>query len=755
MKVLHSHIITGIAGSESYLLKTLPLLKKSGVEIEFLCFFLHGKEHQTTTFVNKLIQEGIPVHKVSIGGLAYFNIIAKVDKVVSKGNYDVVHTHLIHADVIFGLYKWVKNRKLKLVSTKHGYQESYTVGPRIKAIKKPLNLYFMLAKFAEKRMDKSYAISASLRDLYVWLGVSKPEKIEVIEYGFDFAQDLNPKDLLPNGKINLVIVGRLEETKGHLYALQALFKLIKTFPNLYLTLVGVGSFEGEIRAEIKRLNLNNYVNLKGYQPNGLEYMNAADVVLVPSIREGFGIVVLEAFSQKKPLVVFDVPAVNQIVEDGVSGYVVPAFDTDVYAEKISQLCQSELLKERIGNAGYELWQRKYTSNIMLGNTIKFYENLIGESNKKNALIFTVSEYGGGTEKICRILGAELQSEYVVHKVFLSKHPLVLPSRGFNNIYLDEEYNRSYLLKLFRIPIQVFRLARFIREQNVDVVLSMLNRPNYVAVLARLICAKKFRLVISERTYTSHEYRTNTPVSFISKLLIKKLYPLGDLIISNSKVCTDHLIRDFKIPRQKTITIHNGVEPISTSSVDSLEDKILAVGRLDKNKNHSILISALAGISHKKELSIAGSGAELSSLKDLVNANSLNNRVKFLGYESNLDKIFLSHSVFVLTSIHEGFPNVILEAMAAKCVVVSSDCYSGPREILQPGSDPNETLKNGYEVCEYGILTAVNDLQALIGALNFVFTNSIEVEQIREKAYERALGFDQKKMVANYLHALTT
>lgn len=755
MKVLHAHIITGIAGSESYLLKTLPLLKKSGVEIEFLCFYLQGKEHQTKTFVNKLIQEGIPVHKVSIGGLAYLNIIAKVDKVVSKGNYDVVHSHLIHADVIFGLYKWVKNPKLMLVSTKHGYQESYTVGPRIKAKKKPQNLYFILAKFAEKRMDRSYAISASLRDLYVWLGVSEPEKIEVIEYGFDFAKDLNPKDLVPNGKINLVIVGRLEETKGHLYALQALAKLIKTFPNLYLTLVGVGSFEGEIRAEIDRLKLKNYVSLKGYQPNGLEYMNAADIVLVPSIREGFGIVVLEAFSQKKPLVVFDVPAVNQIVEDGVSGYVVPAFDTDVYAEKISQLCQSPSLKEQIGNAGYETWQRKYTSNIMLSNTIKFYENLIGTSNKKNALVFTISEYGGGTEKICRILGAELQSEYVVHKVFLSKHPLVHAVKSSNNIYIDEEYDRSYLLKLFRIPVQAYRLARFIKEQNVAVVLSMLNRPNYVAVLARLISTNKFRLVISERTYSNHEYRSNTPVSFISKLLIKKLYPNGDLIISNSKVCTDHLIRDFKIPRQKTITIHNGVEPISTPSVVSKRDKILSVGRLDKNKNHSILINALAMINVEKELSIAGTGVELSSLRDLVKANSLGNRVKFLGYVSNLDETFLSHSVFVLTSIHEGFPNVILEAMAAKCFVVSSDCYSGPREILQPISNPNNTLKNGYEVCEYGILTAVNDLQALVDALNFVYANSIEVEQITDKAYERALMFDQKKMVANYLHALTT
>ncbi len=755
MRILHAHIITGIAGSESYLLKTLPALMQQGVEVEFLCIYRQFNSADTHAFTEKLKKYGIVIHYLPIGWLSYLLVIPRLHRIISKGKYDLVHTHLIHADVTLAVYKKLINQRIKLVSTKHGYEESYTVGPKLKAKILPSNLYYRLAVFAEKQMSKSYAISKSLKELYVWLKIAQPEKMEVINYGFDFPVSIDLKDVLPRSKVNLVIVGRLEKTKGHVYAIRALKQIVEKHPNVLLTLVGVGSYEQEIRKEVHSLELDAFVDFKGYMPNGIEFMHAADIVLVPSVREGFGIVVLEAFSQQKPILVFDVPAVNEIVVDTFSGYIIPAFSVDKFAKKLDDLINSPALRAELGSNGFDTWKKHYALDKMLNNTVSFYQRILSKNTKhKKVAIFSISLFGGGTEKICRLLANELPKKVETHIILLSKNEKKPIKTDGHLHFLTNEEKMGYFLKFALIPVLAFRLAHYLKRNEITAVLSMLNRPNYILVLAKLLFYPKLEVFISERTYTGQQYSGFNIIDVISKWMILKLYPLSDGIIVNSKAIRSHLVDDFKISEDKIKIIHNGVAANNEPTMKHSEQlNMLTVGRLDQNKNHKFLLQALQSAKIIQKLHLVGDGPELKNLRSYVAKNGLENRVVFEGFVPEPFTYFQKPQLFVLPSVHEGFPNVLLEALASGLMVISSDCLSGPREILSPDSNPSNILAKGFEVTKYGILYAVNDNNALVEAINYVANNPNSIEEIRINARERALFFDEKNMLERYESAL--
>lgn len=379
MRVLHAHIITGIAGSESYLLKILPDLCKKGYDIHFLCIY-YGRDFSVTdSFTSQLSDCGITLHYLPIGGWSYLKALFKIDQLVKQEKFDLIHTHLIHADLLISCHKRWFGGGYKLISTKHGYQESYQSKIAAGIDKRPSNLYYYAAKWSEQMFDRSYAISHSLRKLYVGVGVSKSERIDVVHYGFDFSSDNAPNaQSVPalKGGIKLVIVGRLKAIKGHLYALEALAELRAKYPDIVLTIVGDGDFRTEIEEKVSTLKLQDAVDMIGYSPKGRDYMAGADIVLIPSKSEGFGIVVLEAFSLKKPVVSFDVPALNEIISDGENGYLAAPFKVLEYKQKIEALVQNVSHRNSIGKQGFDTWKQKFTQSKMIEKTVDFYAKVM-------------------------------------------------------------------------------------------------------------------------------------------------------------------------------------------------------------------------------------------------------------------------------------------------------------------------------------------------------------------------------------------
>ncbi|ETJ35922.1 Glycosyl transferase, group 1, partial [human gut metagenome] len=235
-----------------------------------------------------------------------------------------------------------------------------------------------------------------------------------------------------------------------------------------------------------------------------------------------------------------------------------------------------------------------------------------------------------------------------------------------------------------------------------------------------------------------------------------------------------LIDNFYIDKMKTTVIYN---PVDIKYIDSLkneeiEDKykyifdentIITSGRLTYQKGQWYLIRALKKV--KKELPnaklvILGQGELEKNLKKLVAELNLEDSVFFLGFKSNPFKYIKNSKVFVLPSLFEGFGNVITETMECGTIVISTDCKSGPKEILNPSN--MEEKVNDMFIANYGILIPVfdgkvyNATEKLTKEEDILANTIIEVLknmqlclQLESKIFERVKDFEVNSIVKEW------
>nr|WP_305140626.1 glycosyltransferase [Pseudoalteromonas telluritireducens] len=156
--------------------------------------------------------------------------------------------------------------------------------------------------------------------------------------------------------------------------------------------------------------------------------------------------------------------------------------------------------------------------------------------------------------------------------------------------------------------------------------------------------------------------------------------------------------------------------------------IVCVGRFYKNKNHSLLIKALAKSNSNKKLVLLGDGPERQSLECLVSQLELNEQVIFKGFIKNPYPYIAGSAGLISASLAEGFPNVIAEALVLGKFVVSSDCQSGPSELLDENvSQGVDNLKKA----KYGVLIPVNSESATVEGIE-LFNDITLMEHYEEK-----------------------
>ncbi|HVP37072.1 MAG TPA: glycosyltransferase family 4 protein [Terriglobales bacterium] len=209
--------------------------------------------------------------------------------------------------------------------------------------------------------DKIVVPSQNLKDQlkrFAWL---KQEKIEVILNGIDlscFDFDLNKQRERLFRKFNLdpriTLIGvpaRLVEAKGHKYLLQAIPEITRTFPDLKFFFAGDGSETEPLKGLCSRLNLDNYVIFAGYIREIFETMAGFDLLVLSSIIEPFGLVLAEGMALKKPIVATRVGGVPEVIQDRVTGFLVPPKDPHLLAQAIITLLQDRKLAASLGEEG--------------------------------------------------------------------------------------------------------------------------------------------------------------------------------------------------------------------------------------------------------------------------------------------------------------------------------------------------------------------------------------------------------------------
>ncbi len=280
------------------------------------------------------------------------------------------------------------------------------------------------------------------------------------------------------------------------------------------------------------------------------------------------------------------------------------------------------------------------------------------------------------------------------------------------------------LKASRALTSLPALVRYLRKEQPDAMLSVFGYVNIVAIWAWRLAAVSTKLFVNEQNTVSQEAgNASSWRQRMTPALMKRFYPMADGIIVVSNGVRDDLAQLTDIPHQDITVIYNpsvvGTEVLEKAQAPLdhpwfMPDQppvLIAVGRLEQQKDYPMLIKAFVKVRETKpaRLIILGEGKERSSLETLIKEHKLEEDVSLPGFVMNPYAYLARASLFVLSSRWEGLPTVLIEALCCGTKVVSTDCPSGPKEILKDG--------------KYGQLTPVGDVEALAQSINVSLENS--------------------------------
>lgn len=341
----------------------------------------------------------------------------------------------------------------------------------------------------------------------------------------------------------------------------------------------------------------------------------------------------------------------------------------------------------------------------------------------------ISLGSGGAEKVISLLLKELVNDYNVSLIlFYNVIHFPIPE-NVNVVILSKKDTDipfySKLLDFFRFT---FKYHRFLKKQKIEIAISFLAFPNLLNGIIAIL-NKKVKTIVSERGFPS-DNTTSKLSLYISKIFYPIFYNRCDALFSNSVHINKDLRDNFgiKIPME---VIYNPIEvPEKTITPKDLNNNdnslnIITAGTLNIRKNHIMIIRALREIENV-ELTILGGGELLDYLEgEIVNLN-VEKKVKLGGKVKNVNDFFIHSNCFVLSSFTEGFPNALLEAMAVGLPCISTNCLSGPLEMLNENEDVD--IDNGeFYIAKYGLLVKNDDHIGLQKAIEY-FRDHPEVRE---------------------------
>lgn len=301
------------------------------------------------------------------------------------------------------------------------------------------------------------------------------------------------------------------------------------------------------------------------------------------------------------------------------------------------------------------------------------------------------------------------------------------------------------LKASRVLFSLPGLVHYLRRERPVAMLSALKHVNIIALTGKALARVPMRLAISVRnTHSISQQQSINRRSNVVSVLAKYLYPHADAILAVSQGVADDLSKSLGIEREKITVAYNPVvtEDIERTAAEPLghpwfrtgEPKVvLGCGRLTRQKNFPLLLRAFKLVREKMEarLIILGEGEERPNLEQLCRDLDIQKDVDLPGFVENPFQYMNRAGVFVLSSDYEGLPGVLIQAMACGAPVVSTDCLSGPREILEDG--------------KWGRLVAVGDERGLADAIVAALSDT-ECPHVKL----RAMDFHATIAVDNYL-----
>lgn len=383
--------------------------------------------------------------------------------------------------------------------------------------------------------------------------------------------------------------------------------------------------------------------------------------------------------------------------------------------------------------------------------------------KEKLLFISPSLCGGGAEKTIANLSLVLSKKYDVSIVVFNDTDIKYAYSG-RLISLGKSKTKSKLEKIFFAIKAIFKVRRIKKKQKIDYSISFLATADLVNVLSTV---KNTKNIISIRNTDSlnHEGSINY---YFTKFSCKK----ADHIVSISEQVKKDIIKKFRINHNKITTIYNPAMRTDFGKSEMMFDDdffknpvFLNIGRLTKQKGQWHLIKAFSlVVQHYKnaKLLILGEGELKSELGSLIKHYKLENNVFLLGFVKNPYDYLMKSKCFIFSSLYEGLGNSILEAMTCSTPIISTDCVSGPREILAPDTDWENKTTTRVDYAKYGILvpgfnsTLDIDNRSILPAekkmaeaMQKIISNEELCNNYRKQSKRRSRDFDVEKIAMEW------
>ncbi len=642
--------------------------------------------------------------------------------------------------------------------------------------------------FLRKFLDQAYTIvvtSPNYLNFSPFLGNYR-SKCRLVPFGIDLSV-FSPKKLsgeiseirVQHGSPLLLFIGRFRYYKGLHVLINAMLHI-----DAKLLLIGGGPLEHPLKEKVARNHLGEKVVFLGElsDPEKIAYLHASNVFVLPSVfrSEAFGIVQLEAMASSKPVVCTELGTGTSFVNlHQQTGLVVPPDNPDALADAINHLLENPDLRKAYGKAGFQRVQEFFSKDKMIADIISLYRELLPEpvgiaAGLEPALLRKPKKI-----KVLRIISRLNIGGPAIHAFLLTKG--LNPDR-FDTVLVTgrksvHEGDMSYLFEsLENKPIIVEDLQRelsFIRDIKAFIAILKIiyrERPDIVhthttkAGASARFAVFLFRLFHHKEIKTIHTFHGhvffgyfNKIVSYIIVWVERFLMKLTDVIIAISDSQKQELTKRYRIaPSYKILTKELGfnLTPFFENernrgvfrkklNIDSQITLVGIIGRLAPIKNHKMFLEIARVFIHENpgsrvQFIIVGDGELRNQLTLMAHTLELQEHVHFFGWVRDVSMVYSDLDILALTSLNEGTPVSVIEAMASRVPVISSDA-GGVVDLVGNGDQQNRP--NGFRKCERGVLCRKDDASGFAQGIRYLLDMKSEDKSLM---LDKACAFVQEK-----------
>lgn len=314
--------------------------------------------------------------------LAFINIYRLIKRIKPH----IVHTHTSKAGALGRLAAYLAGVPI-IIHTPHGHVFHSYYGTTT------TNIFVFAEKILSFMTDKIAALTNRERDEHLEAGIASIEKYVIIHSGAMLERLMNMSVDAGAGRgefgiaqdSNVIgVVGRLVPIKGHKYLVSAAKRIIREFRNTVFVFVGDGYLRSRLERQAESIGVRKNIIFTGWRKDAVEILDLFDILVLPSLNEGMGKVLVEGMALGKPIVASNVGGIIDLVRNGENGILIPPGDSDALGEAILQLLKDKNLSEKLGKNGKAMVYPEFDASVMVKEIDDLYESLlISNCSRKN------------------------------------------------------------------------------------------------------------------------------------------------------------------------------------------------------------------------------------------------------------------------------------------------------------------------------------------------------------------------------------